>query len=107
MAEENTGQEFRPKEIDKTRNYFVEKIKQNEIISKKHKKFCKVLNYTEHLLILASTVTGCISISALASVVSISVGITSSAITIKISVTTAGIKKYKSIIKKKKHDSKN
>ena len=102
MTEENISQEFRSKEIDKTRNYFIEETKQNELISKKHKKICKVLNYTEHSLIVSSTVTGCVSISALASLVGIPVGIASSAVTIKISVITAGIKKYKSLIKKKK-----
>ena len=102
MTEENISQEFRSKEIDKTRNYFIEETKQNELISKKHKKICKVLNYTKHSLIVSSTVTGCVSISALASLVGIPVGIASSAVTIKISVTTAGIKKYKSLIKKKK-----
>ena len=102
MTEENISQEFRSKEIDKTRNYFIEETKQNETISKKHKKICKVLNYTKHSLIVSSTVTGCVSISALASLVGIPVGIASSAVTIKISVTTAGIKKYKSLIKKKK-----
>ena len=62
--------------------------------------FCKILNYTEHLLILASTATGCISIFSVASLVSISVGIASSSITI--SVKTAGIKKFKLTINKKK-----
>ena len=57
MAEENIIQEFRLKEIDKTRNYFIEEIKQNELISKKHKSVCRILNYDEDLLILASTVT--------------------------------------------------
>ena len=71
MTEENIGEEFRLKEIDKTRNYFVEEIKQNKLIIKKHKNVCKILNYTEHLLRLASTVTECVSISALASLVSI------------------------------------
>ena len=71
MAEENIDQEFRLKEIDEKRNNFVEEIKQNELISRNHKKICKILNYTEHLLILASTVTGCVSISAFASFVSI------------------------------------
>ena len=41
---------------------------------KKHKNFCRVLNYIEHVLILVSAVTGCISISALASLVGIPVG---------------------------------
>ena len=31
----------------------------------KEKKTCKYLNYVEHLLILISTITGCISVSAL------------------------------------------
>ena len=35
MAEENISQELRPKQIDKTRNYFIEEMKQNELISKK------------------------------------------------------------------------
>ena len=56
------------------------------------------------MLILASTVTGCVSISAFTSLVAVLVGITSSAVAIKICAITAGIKMYKSIIKKKKHD---
>ena len=58
------------------------------------------------MLILVSKVTGSVSISAFASLVHVPLGITSSAVGIKISAITAGIKKYKSIIKKrkKKHD---
>ena len=75
-------------------------------MSKKHKKVCSTLNYIEHFLVLASTITGCVSTSALASLIGISIGITSSAIGLKIWAVTSGIKKYKSIInkKKKKHD---
>ena len=64
------------------------------------------LNYIEHFLILACTITGCVSISAFASLVGIPIGITSSSIGLKICAITVGIKKYKSIIKKKKkkHD---
>ena len=76
-------------------------------MSKKQKKFCTDLNYIEHLLILASTVTGCVSISSFALLVGIPVGIASSAVELKICAITAGIKKYKPIIKKKykKHDN--
>ena len=106
MAEENISQEFRLKNIDETRNYLIEEINRNELMSKKHKKVCTTLNYIEHFLILASTITGCVSISAFASLIGIPIGITSSAIGLKICAITAGIKKYKSIIKKKKkkHD---
>ena len=58
---------------------------------KKYKKDCVVLNYTEYLLVLISTVTGCVSISTFASLVGISVGITGSAIWLKICAITAGI----------------
>ena len=50
------------------------------------------LNYVEHLLILASVVTGCLFISAFASLAGVAVGIVNSAATIKICVATAGIK---------------
>ena len=102
MTGENISQEFRSRGIDKTRNYFIKEIKQNELISKKHKKICKILKYTEYLLILDSTVNKRVSISALASLVGILVGATSSAIAIKIAVITAGIKKHKSRIKVKR-----
>ena len=38
MTEENISQEFRLKNIEETRNYFIEKINQNEFMNKKHKK---------------------------------------------------------------------
>ena len=106
MAEKNISQDFRLKNRDETRSYLIEEINRNELMSKKHKKVCTTLNYIEHFLILASTITGCVSISAFASLIGIPIGITSSAIGLKICAITAGIKKYKSIIKKKKkkHD---
>ena len=105
MSEEKISQEFRLKNIDETRN-LIEEINQNELMSKKYKEVYSILNYIEHLLILISTVTGCISISSFASLVGIPIGITSFAIQLKICIITAGIKKYKPMIKKKKrkHD---
>ena len=102
MVEENKSQEFRLKNTDETRNYFLEEIKQYELMSKKHKKVCTSINYTEHFLILASAIIGCISNSAFASLFGIAIGITSSAIGLKICSITAGIKKYKSIIRKRR-----
>ena len=75
----------------KTRNYFLEEIEQNELIGRKHKKVCATLNYIEHFLILASAITGCISISAFASLIGIPIGVTSSVIGLKICAITAGI----------------
>ena len=75
-------------------------------MSKKHKKVFTNLNHIEHFLILASTVTKCISISAFASLLGFLIGITSSAIGLRICAISAGIKTYKLIIKKKekRHD---
>ena len=42
MNEENISQEFRLKNIYEARNYFIEEINQNELMSKKHKKVCGV-----------------------------------------------------------------
>ena len=55
------------------------------------------------MIILTSTVIGCLSISAFASLVWVPVGVTSSAVGLKICAITAGIKKYKSIIKENKN----
>ena len=70
-------------------------------MSRKDKKVCTTLNYIEHFLILASTITGCISIFAFASLFGIPIRITSSAIGLTMSAIVAGIRKYNSIIKKK------
>ena len=92
--------EFRLKNIERTRFYFLKEIDQNVLMSKKHKKVCTTLNYIERFLILDSAVTGFTSISA--SFIDIPIGIRSSVLGLKIGVITAEIKKHKSIIKKKK-----
>ena len=102
MTEENMSQVFRLKNTEDAKNYFIKEINQNELMSRKHTKICAVLNYVEHLLILTSTVTGCVSIFAFSSFVGIPVKITSFAVGLKTCDITARIKKYNSIFKKKK-----
>ena len=59
-------------------------------MSEEHKKICKYLNYVENLLILASTITGCFSISAFTLlIIVILIGITCSAMGLKICAITA------------------
>ena len=99
MSEKNINQEFRLQKIEEIRTYLLRKINQNELLSKKHKNVCPVLNYIEHLLILIFTVTGWVSISVFAFLAGIPIGITSSSIVLKNCAITAGI-----IKKKKKHD---
>ena len=71
-------------------------------MSKKHEKVCRVLIYIDHSLIVISTISGCVSISAFASLFGISIGITNSFIGLKVCAITTGIKKCNSMIKKKK-----
>ena len=71
-------------------------------MSEKYKRTCKYLNYVEHFFILASAITGCVSIPAFASLVCFPIDITSSAVGIKFCAITAGVKHYKSIMKKRR-----
>ena len=78
IPEENINQEFRLIKINEIGNHLTEEINQNKLMSKKHKKSSKVLNYIDHLLIAISTITGYVSISTFASLVGIPIGITNS-----------------------------
>ena len=106
MVEKNISQEFKLKNIEEIKNYFIKERDQNELMSNKHKKVFANLNYIEHALVFAFVVTGCVLIFVFPSLVCIPIGILSSALRIKICAITAVIKKYMSVIKKKKkkHD---
>ena len=73
----------KPEEI---RNYLLREKNQNELMSKKHRKACRVLHYIQHLLIVISTIAGCVSNSGFTSLVGIPIGITSSEIGLKLCV---------------------
>ena len=100
------NQEFRLKKIDEIRNYLIEEINRNELMSKKNKKVCRALDHIDQSLIEISKINGRAFFSAFTSLFDIPIGIATSTIGLKICVITAGIKKYKSITKKKrkKHD---
>ena len=82
--------------------YFLDEIKQDELMNKNHKKVCKTLNYIKQIFILAYKITGCVSISLFPSLFVVPIKFTSSAIELKICAIATGIKEYKSIIKKSK-----
>ena len=52
----------------------IEEIKQKELISKKHKKVHRVLDYIDRLIMIVSTITDCVSISDFPSLVRIPIG---------------------------------
>ena len=72
-------------------------------MSKKHKKVCTTVNYVEHFFILAAATTGCSSVFAFASLIGIPIWTTSSVIGLRNCPIAGAIKKYKSIIKKKRN----
>ena len=96
MVEKNIILGFRLKNIGETRNYFIEKIEQNELMRKQHKKTCTNVNYIENVLFLASVVTGCVSISAFVSLADSPIKITSYTVGLKICTITA-LQQFKSI----------
>ena len=96
---------FKLRKLDETRNNLLDEIRYNDLTSEKYKNTCKDLNYVGNLLILSSTTAVCVSISTFPWLVCVPVGITISIVRINICAITAGINRWKSIIKKKKkHD---
>ena len=72
-------------------------------MSEQHKKVSRTVNYFKDFFffsVFMLAVSGCVSTSAFTSLVGVPMSIESSAVMLKICVITAGIKKYKSIIKK-------
>ena len=64
-------------------------------MSKQCKKVWTAFNYIKHLLILASAVNRCVSLSLFVFLVGISIDILNSAVGLKVCAVTAGIKNYK------------
>ena len=50
MSEENISQEFRLRNVNKTKYYFLKEIQQNKLTSEKHKKVCTTLNDIENFV---------------------------------------------------------
>ena len=83
LQKKKTTLNFKLRKIYEKVHYFVEEIKGNDLMSKKHKKVCTSVNQIEQLLILVSTIIELVSVFAFVSLVGIPIGITSSAIGLK------------------------
>ena len=77
-----------------SRKHLLEVIKHKQLMSGKHDKVCRDLNYFEYFLIFIYAESRSVLISAFASLVVVPVGIASFAAGLKIFELTAGIKKY-------------
>ena len=104
IAKENVSFDFR---LQTKKNRWNKKLsfrrkKHHDLTSKKHRKVSRALNYLQNFIVFDSGVSGYVLNSAFAWLASFPVDIASSAVKLNIFPITAGIKKYKSIIKKKK-----
>ena len=82
--------------IDEIRNYLIVQINRNELMGKRHKKVCKVLNYTDHALIAISSILNVFPFQFLL----LQLVFQQELRVLQFCVITEGIKKYKPIIKK-------
>ena len=69
-------------------------------MSENHKKVSRALDFLKHFLVFVSVI-GSVSLFTIASLVAISLGISSSAVGL-IGAITAGIKKYASVLRKRR-----
>ena len=63
------------------------------------------MNYFEHFLFFISAASGCVSISVFTLLTGVFVGIISSAAGLKMCTITVGIKKFESVIKNKRKNT--
>ena len=97
-------QQFRLNKINEIKDYFVAKIKERELMSKRLSKYIASLDHFNKSLIVLSITTGSISIASFATVIEAPVGIVSASLAFSIS--TGTVKKLLKTTrnKKKKHN---
>ena len=99
-------QQFRLNKINEIRDYFIAKIKERELMSKRLSKYIAFFYYFDKSLIVMSVTTGSISIASFATVIGAPVGIVSTSFSLAFSISTGIIKKLLKTTrnKKKKHN---
>ena len=92
--------------ISKVRDYFIDKIKERELMIKRLSKYIASFNYFDKSLIVLSVTTGSIFIASFATVIGAPVGITSASFSFAFSISTGIVKTFLKTTqnKKKKHN---
>ena len=88
-----TGKQFRLNEINEIKDYFVPKIKERELISKRLSKYIVYFDYFDKYLIVLSGTSGSISIASFVTVIRAPVGIASAGFSLAFSISTGIVKK--------------
>ena len=99
----SNDQDFRLNKINEIKDYFIEGIKERELMSKNLSKYIASFEYFDKSLIVLSVATGSISI---ATVIGAPVGMMSASCSLAFSITTEFVKKLLDTTrnKKKKHN---
>ena len=99
-------QQFRLNKIIEIKDYFVEEIKERELMRKRFGKYIAPFEHFGHSLFVLSVTTGNISIASFATVIEAPVGILSASFSIAFSICTGIVKKLLKTTrnKKKKHN---
>ena len=70
----NDQQQFRLNKVNEVKDYFIDDIKERELMSERLSKYIASFDYFDKLLIVLSVTTGSISIASFATVIEASVG---------------------------------
>ena len=99
-------QHFKLNKINEIKDYFVAKIKERELMSKRLSKYIAFCDYFDKSLIVLSATSGSISIVSFATVIGTPVGIASASFSLAFSLSTGIVKKLLKATrdKKKKHN---
>ena len=102
----SNDQQFRLSKINETKDYFIAKIKERELMSKRLSKYIASFDYFDKSLIVLSVATGSISIASFATVIGAPAGIIGASCGFTFSITSGFVKKFLKTIrnKKKKHN---
>ena len=84
----NDQQQFRLRNSNEIKNYFIAKIKERELMSKRLSKYIASFDYFDKSLIVLSAVTGSISISSFTTLIGVPVGMISASCSLAFSITT-------------------
>ena len=99
-------QQFGLKKINEIKDYFIDEIKERELMSKRLRKYIASLDYFGKSLIVLSITSDSISLASFATVIAASVGIVSASLSLAFSISTEIVKKLLKTArnKKKKHN---
>ena len=98
----SNDQQFRLNKINEIKDYFIEEVKEIELMSKRLSKYIASFEYFDKSSIVLSVTTGGISIASFATVIGAPVGTMSASCSLTFSITTGFVKKFLKTIRNKK-----